>query len=59
MSLIKITVMNNAEGQLSSDLLQSADLAVAILIIMCFQSFLTMNLHCANLLVNMSRDEDI
>lgn len=55
------TVFNQAGGggPGSSVITNNSGFAVAFLLILAFQSFLTMGLHCTELLVNLSRDEDV
>lgn len=57
-SLAKLSPMDDAGGQSHSGIPKAAGFAIVFLMMMGFQAMLTMGLHCADLLVNMSRDED-
>ena len=57
-SLAKIIVVDDAGGQSHTGLPLAAGFAIVFILMMGFQSVLTMGLHCADLLVTMSRDED-
>ena len=57
-SVAKISTLDDAGGQSHTGLPQAAGFTIVFLLIMGFQSVITMGLHCADLLVNMSRDED-
>ena len=58
-SLAQIKTVDDAGGQSRHGAVpKSVGFAIAFIIMMGFQAMLTMGLHCADLLVNMSRDED-
>ena len=56
--MVKITTVDDAGGTSGSGLSPEAAMTVVFLLIMRFQGAITMGMHCAELLVTMSRDED-
>lgn len=58
-SLAQIKTVDDAGGQSPyGGVPKSVGFAIVLIMMMGFQAMLTMGLHCADLLVNMSRDED-
>ena len=58
-SLAQINLVDDAGGKSHTGAVpKSVGFALAFIMMMGFQAMLTMGLHCADLLVNMSRDED-
>ena len=59
-ALLKITLLNDGGGRAQGPVLGYAGgFAVVFVVVMAFQSVLTIGLHCAELIVTASRDEDL
>ncbi|KAL8877439.1 MAG: hypothetical protein Q9198_004549 [Flavoplaca austrocitrina] len=57
-SLAQISLVNDASGGITGNLSNNGAIAVVFILMMGFQSVITMGLHCSELLVTLSRDQD-